>query len=228
MRHIAVPLAIALAASLAACSEEASPTSPREIQFTINPGPGNRQFQVVSITAGNASHQIDASLLSPYMIFVENAQPPAQGVFLPNQPNSLSDVQMVFGGETVPRVVTDPSDNSPGCPSEPAGALCINSGGVPVPVPLLPEVRFDISAVPDTFFTANVGSFNQDHLISLAQTPASVYLEGPEEVAQGVFTKANPNSTLTVTLLIDGVARDTATSPAGSTNDAIVQYQYED
>ena len=45
--------------------------------------------------------------------------------------------------------------------------------------------------------------------------------------AQGVFTKFDPNATLTVTLIVDGVARDTATSQSFSTEDTVVQYQFD-
>jgi hypothetical protein len=225
MRLRSLPLALVLV--LAACGQDAAPTSPREARFTVNPGAGDRLFSLVAITAGNASHEINASLLAPYTFFVENATAPVQGVFLPSSPSSVEDVQMVFGGETVPRVVSDPSQNSPGCPPDPPGALCVNSGAVPVPVPARPEVRFDVSSMPLSLFTANVGSLNQDHLITATQTPATIYLEGPEESASGVFTKIDPNTTLTVTLLIDGIARSTDTSPAGDGNDAIVRFQFD-
>jgi hypothetical protein len=219
-------LCIALLAALAGCTQDPAPTTTAEAQFTVNPGAGDRQFNSVLITAGNASHQIDTPLQAPYMIFVENATPPVQGIFVPNTPTSLADVELLFGGETVPRIC-NPDQSPSTCCAAPEGALCVNSGAAPSPVPVDPEVRFDVTSVPVSFFTGDVGSINQDHLISPAQAPASIYLEGPQENAQGVFTKQDPDAALTVTLYVNGVVVDSDTSPAGSSNDAIVQFQFD-
>jgi hypothetical protein len=141
----------------------------------------------------------------------------------------------------VPRIVDDPADNSPGCPegAEVPGVcldggveacLCVNSGCftdpciVPEPAPV--EIRFDVTSVPVTLFSANVGSINQDHIVTTTQTPVTIYLEDAEESASGVVTKFDSNASLTVTLYVDGIARATDTSPPGNTEDAIVQYQF--
>lgn len=240
-----MPLRIILIAAvlgLTGCTQDPSPTTTSEAQFTINPGTGARATALVRVelSAGNASHVISQSLPVPYMFFIENAFPPVQGIFQPESVDSFADVELLFGGETVPRIVTSPDGNSAGCPV-PAlpgtpSAFCVNNcqGNMsmpgeclrnPMPGPV--EVRFDVASVPITLFTANVGSINQDHIVSTAQTPATIFLEDPQENAQGVFTKFDPNATLTVTLYVDGVARDTGTSPPFNTNDVIVQYQFD-
>ena len=230
-------LLLALLLPLSACTQDAAPTTTSEAQFTVNPGGGNdRGLLQVQLSAGNASHVIDmpADIQAPYMFFMENAFPPVQGVIVPVEPAGIDDFQLLFGGETVPRIVSDPADNSEGCPvTLPPTALCVNNCEANMRVPCVRpepgpvEVRFDVVATPVTLFQANVGSINQDHIVSAALTPATIFLEEAKENASGVFTKFDPTSTLTVTLIIDGVVRDTGTSPQGSSNDAIVQYQFD-
>lgn len=229
---MARPLLIVLAALLfSACTQDPAPTSPAEALFLVSPGAGNRQFEVIALTAGNASHTISQSLLAPYSFYLENAFGPVQGIFLPSTAASVEDVSLLFGGETVPRVVSNPAENSVGCvqPAECEGrCLCVNSGGAPDPMlPGSPEVRFDIVTTPPIQFSGDVGSINQDHLLNVVQSPATIYLEGAEESAAGVFTKFDINASLTATLLINGVAQATATSGPGDSGDAVVQFQFD-
>lgn len=228
MRHKVVLALLSLAC--AACTQEAAPTSPAQALFLADPGPGDRQFTLVEITAGNASHTIDGTLTAPYQFYVENALAPAQGVFQPNNASSLADVALLFGGETVPRVVTEPSENSkPGCDNLGATELCVNSGGAPIPVTPTGshEVRFDVTSTPQTLFTATVGGINENYIVQNAQAPASIWVENVVEIAQGVFNKNNPNTSLTATLVVDGIQRDTGTSGPGSTDSVVVQFQLD-
>jgi len=207
----------------AACTQEPSPTSPAEGVFNIDPGPGDRLFTVVSVTAGNGDHTLDGVLTAPYSLYVENASAPVQAIILPNTPASVADITLLFGGETVPRVVSNPSENSPGCPPT-SDELCVNSGSAPTPVPPgTHEVRFDVVTTPLAIFGASVGGINETHIVQNAQAPSTIWVEGVTEIAQGVFNKANIATSLTVTLLIDGVAEMSDTSPAGSTDAAVVQ-----
>lgn len=240
MRRFAL---LALLVALPACTEEAAPTSPAEALFIVNPGGGNRQFELVELTAQNARHTANQSFPAPYSFYMENAFPPVQGIFLPDPEGNMpvADVQLFFGGETVPRVVSDPSQNPANCvlpaecepesPSESTGCLCVNSsppgGVIPEPAPPQFEIRFDIVATPPIQFTGDVGSINQDHIISVGQTPATIYLEGAEESAAGVFTKFDSGASLTATLLINGVARATSTTGPGNSGDAVVQFQFD-
>lgn len=235
MRLTAVLGLVLLALTCVACSQEAAPTAPAQALFLADPGPGDREFTLVEITAGNASHTIDGTLTAPYQFYVENALAPVQGIFQPNTTSSLADIALLFGGETVPRVVADPSENSkPGCtlPSDctaNAPCLCVNSGSAPTPsVPAgSHEVRFDVTSTPQTLFTATVGGNNANYLLQGAQAPASIWVESVVEIAQGVFNKSNANTSLSATLVVDGVERDSATSPAGSTEAVVVQFQLD-
>ena len=218
----------------AACTQEAAPTSPGEALFLVSPGAGNRLFGSIQLTAANAVHTVDASLMAPYSFYLENAFPPVQGVFQPNTVSSVEDVQLLFGGETVPRVVTRPSENSPGCPPPPTppmpnDPLCVNSGAAPVAVPPAGshEVRFDVTSMPASLFSASVGGINENYLLGSALTPSTIFVEEVTEIAQGVFTKNDSNTSLTVTLLVDGVARNTETSPSGSNDQVVVQFQFD-
>jgi hypothetical protein len=229
---------VLLALACAACTQGAAPTSSAQALFLADPGPGDREFTLIEITAGNASHTIDGTLTAPYGFYVENALAPVQGIFQPNTANSLADIALLFGGETVPRVVADPSENSkPGCALPPncfdtsnnAVCLCVNSSAAPTPsIPAgSHEVRFDVTSTPQTLFTATVGGINENYLIQAAQAPASIWVENVVEIAQGVFNKSNANTSLTATLVVDGVVRDTATTGPGSTDSAVVQFQLD-
>lgn len=242
MRPTVALLLIPLCFACVACTQEAAPTAPAQALFLADPGPGDRLFTVVEITAGNASHTLDGTLTAPYQFYIENALAPVQGIFEPNTPSSLADVALLFGGETVPRVVTEPSENSkPGCdlhptpaPGEPTptpdnGALCVNSGGAPTPnvPPGSHEVRFDVTSTPQTFFNATVGGINENFLVQNAQAPSSIWVENVVEIAQGVFNKTNTNTSLTATLVVDGVERAAGTSGPGSTDSVVVQFQLD-
>jgi len=218
---------------LAACTEDPAPTTTAEAQFVVNPGTGDRLF-TIAVSAGNASHVIQTPLTAPYTVLMENAYPPVQGIVTTEDPDAIADLQLAFGGETVPRIA-EPGQKFPGCPEGLSDQqTCVNNCPsflaapcvVPEPGPV--EVRFDVSSVPPSaLFTANVGSLNQDHLISTTTTPASVFLEDPAESASGVFTKFDQQTSLTVNLYVDGVLRDSATSGSGNTGDAVVQYQFD-
>lgn len=214
----------------AACTQEAAPTSPAVAVFAANPGAGDRLFELESIAADNASHTIDGTLMAPYYFYIANAFGPVQSIFKPMmEVGSLQDVELLFGGETIPRVVDNPSSNSPGCPrpacSDAAGCLCINSGAAPTPVPSSHEVRFDVTSVPVSLFNASVGGINENYLIQNGVPPATIWVEDVAEIAQGVFNKTIPGTTLTVTLYIDGVAKTTASSPLNSTDNVVVQFE---
>jgi hypothetical protein len=213
----------------AACTQEASPTSPAVAVFNANPGAGDRLFNLVSITADNASHTIDGTLTAPYFLYIANALGPVQAIFEPQDVGSLEDVELLFGGETVPRIVSNPVDNSPGCPtpacSDTALCLCINSGEAPIPVPSSHEVRFDVTSEPIALFNGSVGGINENYLVQNGVPPATIWVEGVAEIAQGVFNKTIAGTTLTVTLYIDGVARTSASSGFGSTDSVVVQFE---
>lgn len=231
MRQRLLPLVFLLV--LAACTEDPSPTSPSEAQFFISPGTGDRMF-VAQVSAANASHVISMPLTAPYTIFMENAFPPVQAIVETQDPDAIEDLQLTFGGETVPRIA-EPGQHFSGCPTDlTSSETCVNNCPsnlaapcvVPAPGPV--EVRFDVFSVPpQVLFTANVGSINQDHLLSTSSTPASIFLEEAEESASGVFTKFDSNTSLSVNLYIDGVLRDSATVGPGNTGDAVVQYQFD-
>ncbi len=83
----------------------------------------------------------------------------------------------------------------------------------------------DVTAEPVSLFNASVGGINENYLVQNGIPPATIWVEGVAEIAQGVFNKTVAGTTLTVTLYIDGVARTSASSAFGSTDSVVVQFE---
>ena len=203
----------------------------------VDPGSGDRMFgslEPVELTAANADHVLTPlpfgqTPIAPYEFFLENAFAPVQGSFVPNTASSVEDVGLLFGGETIPRIAPP---NSQGCPSLSEGAICVNSGScggnnqTPCDGQTMPkseEVRFDVISTPQGLFNASVGGTNISYEIDNAQAPATIYVEGVVEEAQGVFNKVNIANSLTAELLIDGVVVASGTSGENDGNAVVLQ-----
>ncbi len=241
LRLVAALAAVVFAITLSSCgSRGAAPVSPREARFDVNPGLTDRTFQVVELRAENAAHTFappvncsapnPLEFTAPYRFYLENALGPVEGIFQPASADSLSDVQLLFGGDTVPVRVDDPSGNSAGCPvfSQDPQPFCLNSGGVPDAVTALaPEVRFDVSASSTgVFFSSTIGDTSGSHIVNPAPAPATFFLENATGSVTGVFTKVDSSVELTARLFINGCQVRSATSPANTITDVVLAFEF--
>lgn len=223
-------LTAAAAAGMLSCgSESPPPEAPREARFVVNASQGT-EFDVVEIRSAHAIHRPcldDAHFQAPYYFILENAELPVQGRFQPLS-DAIDNVQLLLGGETVPRRVDAPDATTPiftgnaPAPIDPTAPACTSESTNGAP-----EVRFDVSGTIGSEFVATIGDQESSHIVGVVtRVPTTFFIEDASERVIGYFTKGNPDTVLSVRLLVDGTEVDAETSSAGGAGNLVLRFEF--
>lgn len=229
-------LALAGLCVMSACGRSGSrETRPVEVLYRVS-GPSGTRFRVLpearpdcgapGIQAENADHRFgDRVFQAPHLFVLENAFQPVSASFeVPDDEVDSVRVDLFLGTE--PRSTTDQ-------PISPGDCATVSTG-IPEPQPVGPEARFEICAYvtpppagarcgdfPDAHvgFSANVGDPTGAHVTTCVitpvaeacRTPATIFVEEPQDLVSGVISKLtaeNPNAVIRVELYLDDVLVD--------------------
>jgi len=221
LRTTIAALAALLLLSTACGKSGERETRPVEVLFYANI-PTGAAFEVVALQGENADHRFDGVVFeAPQLFVLENAIQPVRGIFKNVDPELTLVVELAFGTDLVNRQEIPPGvccTVAPGSDCSQATEVCDEFPATPSE----PEIRFDVYSIAGAThvgFSATLGDQVATNITACALgsniclTPTTFFLEQPQDVVSGVFTKysnQDPTAVLRADLYIDGVLSESA------------------